>query len=259
MRELGIDCLVVIGGDGSLGIALQLFKMGVPVVGIPKTIDNDLSATEVTFGFDTALDTATDALDKLHTTAESHHRVMILEVMGRDAGWIALESGLAGGADVILIPEMPFTVESICDAVEMRARAGRKFSLVVVAEGARLKEGQQVLLEAGSAERLPRLGGIGNALAEMLRVRINNEVRVTVLGHLQRGGSPSAFDRILGTRLGAAAVRLIAAGGFGKMVALQGSNIVAVKLEEAVGAQKLVNPNGELVLTARGLGISMGN
>ncbi len=259
IKELGLDALVVIGGDGSLNIALQLFKLGAPVVGIPKTIDNDLSATDITFGFDTALDTATDALDKLHTTAESHHRVMILEVMGRDAGWIALESGLAGGADVILIPEIPFTLESIARSIEARVKAGRKFSLIVIAEGARPKGGEPVYQEVGGAERLPRLGGVGNELAAMLKHVIQQQVRTTVLGHLQRGGSPSAFDRILATRLGAAAVRLIADGGFGKMVALRGSGIVAVDLDEAVGVQKKVDPNGELVTVTRGLGISLGD
>ena len=259
IRELEMDALVVIGGDGSLKIALELFNLGAPVVGIPKTIDNDLSATDITFGFDTALHTATDALDKLHTTAESHHRVMILEVMGRDAGWIAMEAGLAGGADVILIPEIPFKVESVADCIARRERAGRKFSLVVVAEGAAPVGGYRVCQEEGGPDRLPRLGGIGNQLALTLRESIPQEVRVTVLGHLQRGGSPSPFDRILGTRLGAAAVRLVAEGGFGKMVALRTPNIVAVDLAEAVGQPKQVPPDGELVRTARGLGISLGD
>ncbi len=258
IRELGLDCLVVIGGDGSMNIAYQLSQLGAKVVGIPKTIDNDLNATDVTFGFDTALHTATDALDKLHSTAESHHRVMILEVMGRDAGWIAIESGLAGGADVILIPEIPFKPESVCQSVETRDRAGRKFSLVVISEGARPVHGSQVYQETGGEGRLPRLGGIGNQLAEMLRLMCTHEVRVTVLGHVQRGGSPSPFDRILATRLGAAAVRLIAEGNFGKMVALRNTQIVPVDLIDAIGVPKRVDPNGELAVTARGLGLSLG-
>jgi ATP-dependent phosphofructokinase / diphosphate-dependent phosphofructokinase len=258
IRELGLDCLIVVGGDGTMNIALQLSKLGARVVGIPKTIDNDLNATDITFGFDTALHTATDALDKLHSTAESHHRVMILEVMGRDAGWIAIESGLAGGADVILIPEIPFRPESVCQSIEARDLAGRKFSLVVVAEGARPIHGSIVYQEAGGADRLPRLGGIGNQLAEMIRSMCSHDVRVTVLGHVQRGGSPSPFDRILATRLGTAAVHLIAAGGFGKMVALRNTQIVPVDMQDAIGVPKRVQPDGELARVARGLGISLG-
>lgn len=258
IEQLELDALVVIGGDGSLSIALELFQMGAPVVGIPKTIDNDLNATDVTFGFDTALHTAADALDKLHTTAESHHRVMILEVMGRDAGWIAIQAGLAGGADVILIPEIPFRLESICESIGRRDRAGRKFSLVVVAEGARPCDGNQVYQETGALGRLPRLGGIASHLAAMLRESVPQEVRITVLGHLQRGGSPTPFDRLLGTRFGAAAVRLIAQGGLGKMVALHTPDIVPVDLADALGVPKRVPADGELVRTARGLGISLG-
>lgn len=259
VKELQLDCLVVIGGDGSLNIALQLHRLGVPIVGIPKTIDNDLSATDVTFGFDTALHTATDALDKLHATAEAHHRIMILEVMGRDAGWIAMESGLAGGADVILIPEIPFTLESICRTIADRDRRGRKFSLIVVAEGALPRNGKQIFLDETNPGGMPRLGGIGNELAMMLKGCVEHEVRVTVLGHLQRGGSPSPFDRILATRLGAAAVRAVAIGEFGKMVALRGPDVVTVALEDAVGVQKKVDPHGELVITARGMGIGLGD
>lgn len=258
IRDLGLDCLIVIGGDGSMKIALELAKLGARIVGIPKTIDNDLNATDITFGFDTALHTATDALDKLHSTAESHHRVMILEVMGRDAGWIALESGMAGGADVILIPEIPFKPESVCRSIEARDHAGRRFSLIVVSEGARPIDGSQVYQEAGGAGRLPRLGGIGNQLAEMIRARCSHDVRVTVLGHVQRGGSPSPFDRILATRLGAGAVRLIAEGQFGKMVALRNTRIVPVDLVDAIGVPKRVQPDGELATTARGMGLSLG-
>ncbi|HEX2988980.1 MAG TPA: ATP-dependent 6-phosphofructokinase, partial [Chloroflexota bacterium] len=190
IRDLGLDALLVIGGDGSLKIAHELALMGAPIVGIPKTIDNDLSATDVTFGFDTALHTATDALDKLHTTAESHHRVMILEVMGRDAGWIALEAGLAGGADVILIPEIPYRLESIEKCIARREAAGRTFSLVVVAEGAMPADGRQVFQEDATEDKLARLGGISSHLATQLARRIPQDVRFTVLGHLQRGGSP---------------------------------------------------------------------
>ncbi|MHB0868899.1 MAG: 6-phosphofructokinase [Chloroflexota bacterium] len=259
IRELDLDALVVIGGDGSLSIALELYQMGAPMVGIPKTIDNDLSATDITFGFDTALHTATDALDKLHTTAESHHRVMILEVMGRNAGWIALEAGLAGGADVILIPEIPYRLDSICDCIRLRDLAGRKFSLVVVAEGAMPHQGDQVYQEEASAGRPGRLGGIANHLALSLKEAVSQEARVTVLGHLQRGGSPTPFDRILGTRFGAAAVRLIAEGGIGQMVALHTPDVAPVSLTEAVGALKRVAPQGEMARTARGLGICLGD
>ena len=258
IRELELDALVVIGGDGSLKIGLELFQMGAPIVGIPKTIDNDLNATDITFGFDTALHTATDALDKLHTTAESHHRVMILEVMGRNAGWIAMEAGVAGGADVILIPEIPFRLDGICEAIDRREKLGRRFSLVVVAEGAMPRDGNQVFQEEGAVCGPPRLGGIGQRLGAMMRQRARQEIRVTTLGHVQRGGSPTPFDRILGTRFGAAAVRLIAEGGTGKMVALHTPHIVPVDLAEAVGVPKLVPPDGELARTARGLGIYLG-
>jgi 6-phosphofructokinase 1 len=248
--RLGIDALVVIGGDGSLAIARDFAAKGVRLVGVPKTIDNDLSGTDVTFGFDTAVGTATDAIDKLHTTAESHHRVMILEVMGRYAGWIALESGMAGGADAILIPEIPFRVESVSRAVEMRDANGSKFSIIVVAEGAAPVGGQPMRLEG------TRLGGIGNWLGEQLSDLTDKEVRVTVLGHLQRGGSPSAFDRILASRFGVAAVRLLAAGGFSRMVAYHGPDVDSVPIEEAIGVSKQVPPDGEHVAAARALGIS---
>lgn len=259
IRDLSLDAVLVIGGDGSLKIAHELSLMGAPVVGIPKTIDNDLSATDVTFGFDTALHTATDALDKLHTTAESHHRVMILELMGRDAGWIALEAGLAGGADVILIPEIPYRLESIEKCIARREAAHRTFSIIVAAEGARPCDGCQLFQEEASEEKLARLGGVANHLAAQLALRIPQDVRATVLGHLQRGGSPTPFDRILGTRFGAAAVRLVAEGGLDKMVALHTPDIVAVDLSEAIGSLKRVQPDDELVLAARDMGIFMGD
>src|SRR5271165_3758152 len=248
--KLGIDAVISIGGEGSQTIALELFQRGMKIVGVPKTIDNDLSATEVTFGFDTALATATDAVDKIHTTAESHHRIMVVEVMGRDAGWIALEAGIAGGAHVILIPEIPFTVDGICAFVKERERYGKHFTIVVVAEGVKLPPELKENRRAGSIGNL-----IGNAIAH----GSGKEVRVSVLGHIQRGGTPSPFDRILATRFGVAAVDLIASGGFGMMVALQGDSIVAVDVAHAVGHLKSVNPNGEVVRTARAIGIGFGD
>jgi len=249
-KKLGIDAVITIGGDGSQTIAQELFNKGMKIVGVPKTIDNDLSATEVTFGFDTALTTATDAVDKIHTTAESHHRVMVVEVMGRDAGWIALEAGIAGGAHVILIPEIPYTVQRICDYVAARESYGKYFTIVVVAEGVQLPPELKENRRAGSVGNL-----IGNAIATGAR----KEVRVSVLGHIQRGGSPTPFDRILGTRFGVAAVDLIAQGNFGKMVCLRNECIQAVDISEAIGKMKTVDPNGELVRAARAIGISFGD
>ena len=256
--DCGLDALVVVGGDGTLSSAKQLADMGVPIVGVPKTIDNDLSATDVTFGFDTALVTATEAIDKLHSTAESHHRVMVVEVMGRNAGWIALHAGLGGGADVILIPEIPFDFGSICEEISIRARSGLKFSIVVVAEGAAPIGGHVVFQDEGDALRQARLGGMGNMVAQKIAEMMDIETRCTVLGHLQRGGSPTPFDRILGTRFGAAAVRAVAEGNTGVMVALHGPKIETVTLAEAVGQLKRVDPDGELVRTAKGLGIVFG-
>jgi phosphofructokinase-like protein len=257
--ELGLDALVVIGGDGSLSIAKELFEKGLNVVGVPKTIDNDIAATDRCFGFQTAVLTATEALDKLHTTAESHHRVMLLEVMGREAGWIALECGLAGGADAILIPEIPFTMDCIYDMIRVREQCGRKFSIVVVAEGAKALGGHEIYQDAGQAGgRLPRLGGIGVQVGAEIERVTGKETRVTVLGHVQRGGSPIPFDRVLGTRFGAGAVDLIAAAKFGDMVALRGTDIVHVHLADAIGRPKLVSPRGQLVETALQLGICMG-
>jgi len=260
LRAHDVDVLVVVGGDGSLGVGLQLQRQySIPVVGIPKTIDNDLSSTDITFGFDTAVATATDALDKLHSTAESHHRVMILEVMGRNAGWIALESGLAGGADIIVIPEIPFRVERIAEAILERGRRGIHFSMLVAAEGARPVGGEPILAQRVGPDGYPRLGGIGAWLVEQLSQHVGYEVRATVLGHLQRGGSPSPFDRVLASRLGAHAALLVGAGDFGKMVGVRGLEIVPVPIEHAVGVQKLVPPCGERVMTARHLGIAFGD
>jgi phosphofructokinase-like protein len=256
----GLDVLIVIGGDGSLTIGHQLFQKGMPVIGIPKTIDNDLAATDMTFGFDTALATAAEALDKLHTTAASHHRVQVLEVMGRYAGWIALESGLAGGGDVILIPEVPFTIDSVVGAIKDRAFRGRTFTLIVIAEGARVKGGEQVVSKVieDSTDAI-RLGGIGHWLAAELEHRLEREVRVTVLGHLQRGGSPTAFDRILATRYGVSAAHCAAQGRRGVMVSLKGTEITEVPLAEAVAALRMVDPDAQLVKAARSVGTRFGD
>jgi 6-phosphofructokinase 1 len=259
-KRLSIDGLVVIGGDGSLSIANQLYRMGVPVVGVPKTIDNDLSATDVTFGFDTAINTARDALDRLHSTAESHHRVLVLEVMGRYAGWIALHAGIAGGADVILIPEIPFDRGKVCEKVRSRFQGKTGFAIVVVAEGAKPLGGDVSTVAPAEKGRLERLGGIGNKVGSDIAMCLGGEVdvRVTVLGHIQRGGSPTAFDRILGTRFGYEAVELMARGEFGRMVALRGQDIQSVSLEDAVSRMKSVSPDGQMVKTAEALGISFG-
>ncbi len=260
VKKHGLQALVVIGGDGSLTIANQFWKLGLPVVGVPKTIDNDLSATDQTFGFDTALETATQALDKLHTTAESHHRVMVMEVMGRYAGWIALEAGLAGGAHVILIPEIPFTVEKVAEKVKERRDQGKRFTMVVVAEGAYPKGGEMVVQRRVEKSHDPiRLGGIANVLGGQIEQITGVETRATVLGHLQRGGSPTPFDRILGTRLGVAAVEAVVRGDFGQMVGLRGIDVGMVTLDEAIGQLKKVDPDGELVRVARAIGTSFGD
>jgi 6-phosphofructokinase 1 len=246
-KQLGIDAIVSIGGDGSMKIALEFFQKGMKLVGVPKTIDNDLCATEVTFGFGTAVNTATDAIDKLHTTAESHHRIMVVEVMGRDAGWIAIQAGLAGGAHIILIPEIPFTVQKVCDHVALREKYGKRFTIVVVAEGIRLPP---------EMKHMTRAIPVGNMIGDAIMLLSHRDVRVSVLGHIQRGGSPTPYDRILATRFGAAAVDLIAQGAFGKMVRLQNGCITAADISEAIGRMKAVDPNGELVRTARAIGIS---
>jgi 6-phosphofructokinase 1 len=225
------------------------------VVGVPKTIDNDLSATEVTFGFDTALLVATEAIDRLHTTAESHHRVMLIEVMGRDAGWIALHSGIAGGAHIILIPEIPFRFESICDAVHARENRGKRFSLVVVAEGVKLPETDP----NGKVIPHPVPGNVANTIAFTLREMLQKEIRVTVLGHVQRGGSPTPFDRILATRMGVYATDLVARGEFNRMVCLRAGRIESVTLDEALSQMKVVDPAGEIVHAARAIGTTFGD
>ena len=258
IKKLKIDALLVLGGDGTLHSAHELAQKGVPVIGVPKTIDNDIGGTELTFGFDTALNIATEALDRLHTTAESHHRAMVLELMGRDAGFIALHAGVSGGADVILIPEIPFNFESIMKKIHARAQAGRKFSLLAVSEGAKLQGGEQVFSRKGDEVYVPRLGGIGQFVAEYIDQQ-GFESRVTVLGHLQRGGTPTSFDRLLATRYGSAAVRLAARGGFDRMVALQCGYITDISLAEATSKPKRVNLNDDAVVTARNIGISFGD
>jgi phosphofructokinase-like protein len=260
VRNLNIDCMVIIGGDGTLTSARDFSKRGLNIVGVPKTIDNDLSGTDRTFGFMTAVDTATDAIDKLHSTAESHHRVMILEVMGRYAGWIAIKAGIAGGADIILIPEIPYNVNKVVEKIMERKKAGKHFSIVVVAEGAKSSSGEVVVSKVLENSPDPiRLGGIGNKIAEQIEELTKIETRVTVLGHLQRGGRPIPYDRILSTRFGVAAVELIKKGQFGKMVSLKGSSIVSVGLEEAVDKIKTVPPNGELVRIAKNVGVGFGD
>jgi 6-phosphofructokinase 1 len=242
-KKIGLDALVAVGGEDTLGVASKLTKDGLPnIVGVPKTIDNDLSATDYTFGFDTALNVAMECIDRLHTTAESHHRIIIAEVMGRHAGWIAIEAGIAGGADVILIPEIPIDLDEVCKIIQQRHSRGKTFSIVVVAEGAQFKDGTMVTQEQKlDAFGHVRLGGIGENLAELIEKRTGYETRVSVLGHIQRGGSPTAFDRVLGTRFGVKAVELIINKKFGQMVALAGNKIIDVPLTEAVKALKTVD------------------
>ena len=259
IEDLKLDALLVLGGDGTLRISMELFEQGVPIIGVPKTIDNDIGGTEVTFGFDTALNTATEAIDKLHTTAESHHRVMVLELMGRDAGFIALHAGIAGGADVILIPEIPFRYEAITRKIEERVKNGNLFSILAVSEGAREKGGEPIFSRPGDAVYVPRLGGISYKIGEYVEKHTGKETRVTVLGHIQRGGSPTPFDRWLATRYGAAAVRVAAEGRFGRMVALQNARVIDIPLSEALAVPKRVDIHGDAVRTARGLGIVFGD
>jgi ATP-dependent phosphofructokinase / diphosphate-dependent phosphofructokinase len=261
MKKENIDVLVVIGGDGTLTSARDFARKGVRVIGVPKTIDNDLAATDYTFGFNTAIEIATEALDRLHTTAESHHRVMLLEVMGRNAGWIALHSGMAGSADVILIPEIPYDINSIVKKIKERGEMGRPFSVIVVAEGAMPKGGGVVVNKIVEDSPDPiRLGGIGNKLAfDLEQIIKDHEIRCTVLGHLQRGGDTSTYDRILSTRFGVAAVELMNEGKFGRMVRLKGDEISDVTLEEVIGNNKYVDVNSDLVKVARSIGTCFGD
>jgi phosphofructokinase-like protein len=258
-RRLGIDALISIGGDGSLAIAQQLVAKGMRIVGVPKTIDNDVSGTVTTFGFDTAVQTAIEAIDKLHTTAESHDRVMLLEVMGRHAGFIALHSGVAGTADVVLIPEIPWKLERVCEAVMERDRNGRKFAIIVVAEGAKDESGSESLLGESLPGQDRRVGGIAQRLVKRIQEMTGKETRSMVLGHLQRGGMPTGYDRLLATRFGGAAAQAVADGKWGHMVALQTPNIVTVPIVEALREPKRVDPNHDVVRTARAVGISFGD
>lgn len=257
MKKEGVDVLIVIGGDGTLTSARDFARKGIKVIGVPKTIDNDLGSTDITFGFNTSIDIATEALDRLHTTAESHHRIMILEVMGRNAGFIALESGIAGSADVILLPEIPYDINKIVEKVEERKSQGKLFTIIVVAEGAKSKDGDVIVAKIVEDSPDPiRLGGIGNKLAEDLEKLVNGrEVICTVLGHIQRGGTTCTFDRILSTRYGVAAVELIEQGKFGSMVCLKGNEVTYDSLENVIGNNKKVDPNGELVTVAKKIGI----
>ncbi len=257
-NRLQIDALIAIGGDGSMSIANRLAKMGIPIVGVPKTIDNDLSGTVVTFGFDTAVTVATEAIDRLHSTAEAHERVFVVELMGRYAGWIALNSGVSATADVVLIPEIPFDISAVCDKIMDREAHGRRFSIVVVAEGARPIDGQMVATDQGAGREV-RLGGIGHQVANEVQERTGKETRTVVLGHLQRGGSPTTFDRLLALRFGAAAVRTVAKETFGVMVALDPPNVLTVPLKVATERMKCVPLDSDTILTARDLGICLGD
>ena len=258
MDELGITALVVVGGDGSLTTGLQLYREGWPIIGVPKTIDNDLSATAFTFGFDSAVSTVVDALDRLHTTGESHKRIMVLEVMGRHAGWIALWGGIAGGANVVLLPEIPFTFEKITEFINQRDEQGYHSTLVVVAEGAHMPDGHIVTLDANAGGEV-RLGGIGEQVAAKLQKLTGKDTRACTLGHLQRGGSPTALDRILGMRFGVMAVKLAEERRFGRMVSYQSYHVDSVPIEEAVHQLRLVEPESELVQAAKAVGICLGD
>jgi 6-phosphofructokinase 1 len=259
VRQLALTGLICVGGDGSLGIAQQLHEYGIPVVGVPKTIDNDLGATAFTFGFDSAVAAATDALDRLHTTAASHERVMVLEVMGRHAGWIALHAGIAGGGDVILLPEIPWTFENVCRKVVERDAVGKRFTLIVVAEGARAPGGGLVHAGTGDCAGQVKLGGIGEIVGREVEARLGREVRTVVLGHLQRGGAPTPFDRMLATEFGAHATRLVHEGRFGEMVCYRPPDISSVTIAAAIGRLSTVDPHGSAVQAARALGIGFGD
>lgn len=259
VAELELDGLICIGGDGSLSIAQQLFTAGIPVVGVPKTIDNDLRGTAFTFGFDSAIACAANALDRLHTTAASHERVMVLEVMGRHTGWIALHAGLAGGGDVILIPEIPWTFENVSAKILQRKQMGKPYTLIVVAEGAELPGGAQVALEQVATDRQTRLGGIGQIIADEVQTRLATETRCVVLGHLQRGGTPTYFDRCLSTQYGAHAIRLIEEQRFGEMVSFDPPAITSIPLTQAIESLSRVDPAGSAVQAARAMAVSFGD
>ena len=258
-HRLGLDAMIAIGGDGSMEIAHQLTEKGLPIVGVPKTIDNDLDGTVVTFGFQTAVSVATDAVDRLHSTAEAHERVFVVEVMGRYAGWIALHSALGGGADAVLIPEIPFDIQTVCDKVMDREARGRRFSIVVVAEGAMPAGGKLTLREEAQPGADERLGGIGERVAQEIERRTGKETRTVVLGHLQRGGRPVPYDRLLALRFGAAAVRVVARREFSVMVALDPPEVKTVPLSAAIGRMKIVPLEGDTICTARELGLCLGD
>ncbi len=260
VRKLGLDCLFVVGGEGTLDIGYQLQKKGVPMIGIPKTIDNDLDRTDYTFGYQTAVQVACDAMDRLQTTGRSHQRVMILEVMGRTAGWIALEAGIAGGAHIILIPEIPYDIRFVIQKIKYRAQGGSPYTILMAAEGAVALDGTIVTQESATTrlQGVPQLGGVGNHIAALIKQEIDLEVRTTVLGHIQRGGSPCAFDRVLGTRLGAAAVQAAAEGKFGNMVALRTPDIVLVPIAELAGVVRNVPTSSQLIAAAEAIGINLG-
>jgi ATP-dependent phosphofructokinase / diphosphate-dependent phosphofructokinase len=258
-RELGIDAIITIGGEGSLAIGQRMYEMGMHIVGVPKTIDNDVPGTITTFGFDTAVNTAIEAIDKLHTTAESHDRVIVMEVMGRSAGFIALHSGLAGTADVILIPEIPYDIDKVCEKIAARDRAGRKFSIVVVAEGAVPKGGTESIMGESMPGQAKRVGGLADGLAKIIQQKTGKETRSLILGHLQRGGMPTGYDRLLATRFGGAAAQAVADEKWGHMVALQSPHIVTIPIVEAIAEVKNVDPSHDVVMTARRTGISFGD
>jgi ATP-dependent phosphofructokinase / diphosphate-dependent phosphofructokinase len=258
MDQLKIRALIIVGGDGSLTTGLQLYREGWPIIGVPKTIDNDLSATAFTFGFDSAVSTVVDALDRLHTTAESHKRIMVLEVMGRHAGWIALWGGIAGGANVVLIPEIPFSFEKIADCIRQRDAQGYHSTLVVVAEGASMPDGELVTIDANAGGEV-RLGGVGDQVAAKLQKLTGKETRACTLGHLQRGGAPTSLDRIIGMRFGVMAVKLAEEGAFGRMVSYQAYHVDSVSIEEAVHQLRLVEPESEVMMAAKAVGICFGD
>jgi phosphofructokinase-like protein len=259
IRKNKLDALLVIGGDGSMRIAFKFFQKGVPIVGIPKTIDNDLLVTDATFGFETAVDTVTECLDRLHSIAESRDRVIVVEVMGRNAGWIALHAGIAGGADVILIPEIPYDIKAVLRKIEDRKSYNARFTIIVIAEGAKPKGGETSYLQEETPGGMKRLGGAGEQLVGALKKYVDSEVPLTVLGHLQRGGSPCSYDRVLATRFGSAAIDLIAEGKFGRIVCLNGSKISSAPIEEAIKGQKLVPEDYDMLHAARDIGISLGD
>jgi 6-phosphofructokinase 1 len=259
VRSLGLDAVIAIGGDGTLRIALDLSRKGLPVVGVPKTIDNDISGTAAVIGFDTAVTVATEAIDRLHSTAESHERVMVVEVMGRYAGWIALHAGLAGAAHAILIPEIPFDLDAVCRAIRRREDSGRRFAIVVAAEGAAPRGGLATLREAAAPGRSERLGGVGELVAGTIARETGRDTRSLTLGHLQRGGSPTTFDRLLGLRFGVAAVRAVAERRFGTMVSLAPPTVLSVPLGDALATPRRVGPDSDSLATARELGVCLGD